>query len=92
MSTNTKATVADFLPAAQAQTLWGDDVSGMITCEKHAGSYLTHAIKARPRARVHSTPLGVWRKMTAAEVASYLYAVRDVPALAVPCETCRYGA
>ena len=44
--------------------LWANETSGNITCQDHAGGYLTAAIGARPKARTHSTPLGKWVAMS----------------------------
>lgn len=64
---------------------WFND-NGSICCEEHAGSYLTAAIEARPRAKSHRTPLGTWELMPADEVAEFLQYTEGKPV----CETCRY--
>lgn len=39
--------------------LWVSD-NGDVTCDDHAGAYLRSAIKAKPKAINHDTPLGTW--------------------------------
>lgn len=57
------------------QVLWVSN-RGDVTCEKHAGVYLTLAIKERPKAKSHTTPLGNYIKAT----------YQDTGGL--PCEMC----
>ena len=70
--------------------VWADD-NGNMVCENHAGMYLTGAIKQRPKAKSHRTPLGTWELLTAAEVAemSELLAGMYGEGAAV-CESCRF--
>lgn len=49
--------------------MWANETNGAISCEDHAGAYLTAAIKSRPKARTHSTPLGKWVAMSPAWIA-----------------------
>jgi hypothetical protein len=39
--------------------LWVSD-NGDVTCDEHAGMYLICAMKAKPQAIKHRTPLGTW--------------------------------
>jgi hypothetical protein len=39
--------------------LWVNN-DGTVTCDNHAGSYLTSAFEAKPNAIQHRTPLGTW--------------------------------
>jgi hypothetical protein len=41
------------------QKLWISD-NGDVTCEAHAGVYLTSSIQAKPKAKQHKTPLDNW--------------------------------
>ena len=41
------------------ERLWVSD-NGDVLCESHAGMYLLCAIKAKPKATKHSTPLDEW--------------------------------
>ena len=45
------AAMRDAVASRSVPTLWIDEQSGIITCPKHAGSYLTAAIERHPRAR-----------------------------------------
>lgn len=60
--------------------------NGQIVCESHAGHYLASAIQNKPKAKIHDTPLGIWRKLAPAEV-MYFNA-----RLTTCCETCRCDA
>ena len=42
-----------------SKALWVSD-NGDVLCTEHAGHYLSSAIKARPKARKHRTPLDEW--------------------------------
>lgn len=42
-----------------AKRVWIDN-GGMVTCDKHSGTYMHFAIKQRPSAKRHTTPLGVY--------------------------------
>lgn len=42
-----------------SQPLWISD-EGDVSCEKHGGMYLMSAIKAKPKAIKHKTPLDNW--------------------------------
>lgn len=68
-----------------ATRFWVND-NGAICCEEHAGMYLTYAIKDRPNAKVHETPLGTYELMTDEEIHEFLQYTEGKPV----CETCRY--
>lgn len=57
---------------------------GRVACAQHGGGYLEAAIRARPKARTHVTPLDHWTRATAADRAEWLAAVGTPLA----CETC----
>jgi hypothetical protein len=40
-------------------TYWSND-NGYTVCNEHAGNYLASAIKKKPNAIKHKTPLGTW--------------------------------
>lgn len=71
---------------AMPRPLWTSN-GGEIVCERHGGSYLASAIAARPKARKHSTPLGVWVKVSDAE---WLAMVEDFRAACLPAPDCEY--
>lgn len=66
-------------------TLWANETNGTVSCHDHAGAYLESAITARPKAKTHSTPLGVWYVMPADEVANM------TAEFGVLCDGCRSG-
>ena len=41
------------------ERLWVSE-DGDVTCQNHAGAYLSSAIKAKPKAITHRTPLDTW--------------------------------
>lgn len=43
-------------------TIYMND-NGYLVCPEHAGSYLKGAIKHKPEAVVHWTPLGSWERL-----------------------------
>lgn len=56
---------------------------GELTCSHHAGMYLTSELMARPNGRKFTTPLGVWERLSSAEVESMF------ADLGFCCETCK---
>ena len=44
------------------------DDNGRCTCEQHAGEYLTASIIRNPSAHIHSTPIGIWERMTTDDI------------------------
>ena len=56
------------------QRLWVSD-NGDVTCDNHAGVYLSSAIKNHSKARVHRTPLGTFAS----------YTIEDI---GLPCSSC----
>lgn len=71
---------------------WMDD-NGQTVCDEHAGSYLRSAIEARPKARTHHTPLGMWEQMTDEDVSEFtaMLAEHGIARTHV-CETCDWRA
>ena len=67
------------------KTYWENLQDGTIYCTDHAGSYLTFAIKDRPRAKTHNTPLGTWAKMTDFDAQEFASEFGEC------CESCRYS-
>lgn len=51
------------------KTYWESD-NGEICCEdiRCAGMHLTHYIKARPKVKKHTTPLGTYTQLTQADI------------------------
>ena len=66
-------------------TLYTNEQTGVIACERHGGMYLHTELAARPSARVWNTPLGRWRRWTAADDTEWIEAF-NAPA---ECESCR---
>jgi hypothetical protein len=66
------------------RTLWMDD-NGRIICGRHAGSYLSSAIDARPRASSHRTPLGTWDRLDA----MFREEWESIMGSAPECESCK---
>lgn len=58
---------------------------GEVLCAGHAGSQLTSAMKARPRAKRWDTSFGTYARVTVTDVAEWKMA-----GLTMECETCRY--
>jgi hypothetical protein len=56
---------------------------GEVTCRDHAGSQLSAALSAKPRAKKWSTSFGDYVRATAADVAAW-----RMEDLAIDCETC----
>lgn len=67
---------------------WTDD-NGAITCEAHAGNYLTCGIAASPKATEHHTPLGTFELLTDDEVVEFQAFLDERLGGGSPCETCR---
>lgn len=44
---------------------------GRVCCDKHLGTYGTAALASRPNAKRIVTPLDVWHRMNAAEIADW---------------------
>jgi hypothetical protein len=63
--------------------LWSNEHSGAITCDNHAGAYLTGAKAQRPKAKSHNTPLGKWAIMSDEDVTIM------TEAYGVLCDGCR---
>ena len=59
--------------------------NGQITCEEHAGRYLSQALEVDRTASQHWTPLGTWLRLTPADVAELGEALETTTI----CETCR---
>jgi hypothetical protein len=75
------------MPTMPKGGIWTDD-NGRMTCVKHAGSYLSSAIAARPKARRHRTPLGTWERLSEAD---WFATVEEFRAAELPdpaCESC----
>lgn len=53
----------------KAARLWMCELTGRVTCsgDTCTGSYLRSAIKNHPAARLHTTPLNRWTRVTTAE-------------------------
>lgn len=69
------ATEAKAKRIEENKRLWVSD-NGDVVCDEHAGHYLQAAIKAKPKAWSHRTPLDNWT----------MYYERLLGGL--PCETC----
>lgn len=69
---------------------WCDD-NGAITCETHAGNYLSSGIKARPNAKTHRTPLGTFEMLHDDEVAELLTMMQGMKREHI-CEMCDHLA
>ena len=52
-----------------AKAYWIDEQSGRTTCTEHGGMYLNAAVSASPRKRHHVTPLDVWHRISADDLA-----------------------
>jgi len=63
------------------ERFWISD-EGEVTCEKHGGMYLMSAIKAKPKAITHKTPLDTWS----------LYFTHLLGGENLQCESCTYFA
>jgi len=72
------------------RVLWTSN-TGHTTCTACAGSYLSHAITARPRARTHTTPLDRWSRVTLADIVEWDSYRRFMDADVLPpmaCDAC----
>jgi hypothetical protein len=63
-----------------SERFWVSD-DGEVTCEKHGGMFLITAIKAKPKAIKHKTPLGTW----------CLYFTHLLGGENLECESCAYS-
>lgn len=74
------------------RTYW-ESQNGEVSCERHAGAYVAAAIEATPNAQRIETPLGVYYKMSAADVNDFESFLKDEMGVAAECcETCRRAA
>lgn len=60
-----------------SRSLWCS-LGGEVECDRHFGGYALSELERRPKARRLLTPLGVWERLGAREIARHGYA----------CETC----
>lgn len=67
--------------------IWSND-NGDLACDRHGGAYLAAAIKARPRATTHRTPLGTWELYRGKKYADLLASFRDNHLPDPACTTC----
>lgn len=49
------------------QRLWVSD-NGDVTCDQHSGHYMTCAIEAKPKSKMHRTPIGTFIAYTIEEI------------------------
>lgn len=79
-------------PEPEERTYYSHE-EGEITCVEHAGFYLSQSIQMAPGRKSYRTPLGTWWSMSPEEIATYRYAVRDLPGWSEHiCESCRAKA
>jgi hypothetical protein len=72
----------------KTRTYWQHE-NGRVSCQDHGGYYLSSWIEAKPYERSHMTPLGMFYKMTAAEVVDFEAFMVEMGKRPECCETCR---